>query len=96
MTALRVGLVGIGMMGRNHARVLNALDGVDLVAVADPAGDKHVTAGNARVVGTVSELIAQRLDVAIVAVPTSYHLAAGLEPGVKSRQQVRLHHRVGV
>ncbi len=50
---LRVGLIGIGMMGRNHARVLGSLDGVSLVAVADPAGDPHRAAGTARVVGTV-------------------------------------------
>ena len=39
MANLRAGLIGLGMMGRHHARVLGALDGVDLVAVADPAGD---------------------------------------------------------
>ena len=38
---MRAGLIGLGMMGRHHARVLRSLDGVDLVAVADPAGDPH-------------------------------------------------------
>jgi UDP-N-acetylglucosamine 3-dehydrogenase len=79
MSALRAGLVGIGMMGRNHARVLSSLDGVDLVAVADPAGDKHGMAGGAAVVDTVAEMIAQGIDLAVVAVPTVYHLEAGLE-----------------
>ncbi len=37
MAKLRAGLIGLGMMGRHHARVLGSLDGVDLVAVADPA-----------------------------------------------------------
>ena len=41
MRALRAGLIGLGMMGRNHARVLSSLDGVELVAVADPLGDPH-------------------------------------------------------
>jgi UDP-N-acetylglucosamine 3-dehydrogenase len=41
MTRLRAGLVGVGMMGRHHARVLGSLDGVDLVAVVDPGGDPH-------------------------------------------------------
>ena len=31
---LRAGLLGVGMMGRHHARVLRELDGVDLVAIA--------------------------------------------------------------
>jgi len=79
MSALRAGLVGIGMMGRNHARVLGTLDGVDLVAVADPAGDKHSMAGAATVVSSVSEMIAQGIDIAVVAVPTAFHLEVGLE-----------------
>ena len=41
---LRAGLIGLGMMGRHHARVLRALDGVELVAVADPDGDPHKVA----------------------------------------------------
>ena len=39
MANLRAGLIGLGMMGRHHARVLGSLEGVDLVAVADPGGD---------------------------------------------------------
>ena len=38
---LRAGLVGLGMMGRHHARVLGSLDGVELVGVCDPMGDPH-------------------------------------------------------
>ena len=39
MTTLRAGLIGLGMMGRHHGRVLAGLDGVELVAVADNASD---------------------------------------------------------
>src|SRR5205085_455250 len=39
---LRVGVVGGGSMGYNHARVLAEMDGVELVGVADPdAGARH-------------------------------------------------------
>jgi predicted dehydrogenase len=79
MSRLRFGLVGIGMMGRNHARVLHAIDGIDLVAIADPAGDKFDMAGSAEVVDTVAELIDLGVDAAVVAAPTMYHLASGLE-----------------
>ena len=79
MPDLRVGLVGIGMMGRNHARVLRSIEGLDLVAVADPAGDKHGVAGSAKVVDTVTEMIAVGIDMAVVATPTSFHLDTGLE-----------------
>lgn len=79
MADLRVGLVGIGMMGRNHARVLRSIEGLALVAVADPAGDVHNVAGSARLVDTVTEMIAVGIDMAVVATPTAYHLNTGLE-----------------
>ena len=33
---LRVGVIGVGVMGSNHARVLAELPGVEFVGVADP------------------------------------------------------------
>ena len=38
MANLRAGMVGIGSMGKNHVRNLRAIDGVDLVAIADASG----------------------------------------------------------
>ncbi|MFV0426568.1 MAG: Gfo/Idh/MocA family protein [Beutenbergiaceae bacterium] len=78
MSNLRAGLFGLGMMGRHHARVLRALDGVDLVAVADPGGDRHGVAGGLDVLGDVEALIAAGIDYAMVAVPTQFHTQAGL------------------
>ena len=37
MSNLKAALIGLGAMGKNHARVLKSLPGVDLVAVFDPA-----------------------------------------------------------
>ena len=34
--ALRVGVIGAGVMGSNHARVLAGLPGVTLVGIVDP------------------------------------------------------------
>ena len=39
MADLRAGLIGLGAMGRHHARVLREISGVDLVAVADTNTD---------------------------------------------------------
>lgn len=75
---LRAGLIGLGMMGRHHARVLTALDGVDLVAVADPAGDPHGAAAGRDVLGSVEKLIAAGIDYCVVAVPTACHEEVGL------------------
>ena len=70
---LRAGLVGLGMMGRHHARVLSSLENVELVAVCDPMGDPHKAAGDRTVLGSVKELINARIDYAMVAAPTAFH-----------------------
>jgi predicted dehydrogenase len=75
---LRAGLIGLGMMGRHHARVLGSLAGVELVAVADPNGDTHGVSGGRPVAATVGELIEYGLDYCVVAVPTAYHEPVGL------------------
>lgn len=73
MANLRAGLIGLGMMGRHHARVLGSLGGVDLVAVADPGGDPHHAAGDRPLHASIEDLIAENLDYCMVAVPTIYH-----------------------
>lgn len=78
MANLRAGLIGLGAMGRHHARVLREIDGVDLVAVADPGGDPHRVAGALDVLPDVESLIAAGIDLAVVAVPTSYHEGVAL------------------
>ncbi len=78
MANLRAGLIGLGMMGRHHARVLGSLDGVDLVAVADPGGDVHRVAGGRPVYETIEQLIEHGIDYCMVAVPTIYHEPIGL------------------
>jgi UDP-N-acetylglucosamine 3-dehydrogenase len=75
---LRAGLVGLGAMGRNHARVLSGLDGVELVGVMDPAGDPTGSI-RAPVVPSLLELIALGIDYAVVACPTALHEEVGLE-----------------
>jgi predicted dehydrogenase len=74
---LRAGLIGLGAMGRNHARVLSKLDGVRLVGVLDPAGDQHESV-RVPVVPTVDELLELGLDYAVVACPTALHEEVGL------------------
>ena len=70
---LRAGLVGLGMMGRHHARVLGSLEGVDLVGVSDPMGDPHGVAGGREVLKSIDDLIKIGIDYAMVAAPTAFH-----------------------
>jgi predicted dehydrogenase len=72
---LRAGLVGLGVMGSHHAKVMHGLAGVHFVAAADPAGDVHGAARGIPIVGTVADLLSFGLDYCVVAVPASQHVA---------------------
>ncbi|MDP3893097.1 Gfo/Idh/MocA family protein [Nocardioides sp.] len=77
-TTLRAGVIGLGAMGRNHARVLSQLPGVHLVGTSDPlVEDQHLSHG-APIHKTVEELVAQGIDYAVVACPTGLHEEVGL------------------
>jgi predicted dehydrogenase len=97
MRALRAGLIGLGMMGRNHLRVLSSLEGVELVAVADALGDPHQLAAGRTVLADVGEVIAAKVDYCTVAVPTQHHVEVGLalaEAGVHALIEKPLAHDV--
>jgi predicted dehydrogenase len=80
---LRAAVIGLGMMGANHARVLSELPDIDLVAVADldPAAVARATSGRtARGFSDASRLLEEeRPEMVVVAVPTSMHLPTTLE-----------------
>jgi UDP-N-acetylglucosamine 3-dehydrogenase len=78
-TPLRFGLLGLGMMGRNHARLLRDLDGVELVAVADPMGDPKGYAPGFDVLASAQELVDAGIDACVVAIPTAFHKEVALE-----------------
>lgn len=78
MANLKAGLIGLGMMGRHHARVLSSLEGVDLVAVADPGGDPHGVAAGLTVLAGVEDLVRAGIEYCVVAVPTVYHEEVGV------------------
>jgi len=74
---LRAAVFGLGSMGANHARVLNALHGVELVGVMDTASDAVNRATSGRTARGYTDvaamLAAERPDLVVVAVPTSLH-----------------------
>lgn len=76
---LRAGLIGLGMMGRHHARILRRLDHVQFVAAADPRGDLHQAAEGVPVVETVAELVDRGVDYCVAAAPTAHHAEIGHE-----------------
>jgi predicted dehydrogenase len=81
--AVRAAVIGLGMMGANHARVLNELPGVDLVGVADldeEAVGRATSGRTARGYTDAGTLLAtEHPELVVVAVPTSLHLPATLQ-----------------
>jgi UDP-N-acetylglucosamine 3-dehydrogenase len=76
--ALRGAVLGLGMIGRHHARLLQASPRVDFAGAADPGGDRFGAVGDPRLVYASLDalLAAGPVDFAIVAVPTEEHLPA--------------------
>lgn len=72
---LRVGVVGVGHLGRHHARILAGLEGVELVGVADTRPEQARSVAEplgARAHDDYRELL-DLVDAVSVAVPTSAH-----------------------
>jgi len=75
-TNLRAGVLGLGMMGRHHCRVLNSLDGVDFVGVYDPADGVQAEIEGRPVTKDLEKFL-DGLDYAVIATPTVYHREMG-------------------
>jgi predicted dehydrogenase len=79
---LRVGVVGLGVMGKNHARVLDELPGVTLVGVADPDG-AQVEFVTSRLgcagFSTLDALMDAGIDALTIAAPTQLHTQIALQ-----------------
>lgn len=76
---LRAAVIGMGSMGQNHARVLEDLQGVKLVAAVDARFDNAGGHGGALSLNSVTELEELDIDLAVVATPTSTHCEVTLE-----------------
>ncbi|MGH6644709.1 MAG: Gfo/Idh/MocA family protein, partial [Bradyrhizobium sp.] len=73
---LRVGVVGAGVMGSNHARVLAGLPGVTLVGIVDPLPEHRARAtelAGCRAFEALEELLAEGVDAVTIAAPTHLH-----------------------
>lgn len=72
---LRVGVVGVGSLGRHHARILAALDGVQLVGVVDIDRERADAAAQATGAAPFHDFrdLFERVDAVTLAVPTVLH-----------------------
>lgn len=78
---LRIGVVGLGVMGKNHARVLAELTGITLAGVVDP-DEAQVSFVTERLhcpgFSSIEQLIAAGVDAVTIAAPTHLHMEIAL------------------
>jgi len=78
---LRMAVIGVGHLGQHHARLLAAMDSVDLVGVFDTnagrAAEVAARVGTRALTG-LADLPSLSLDAVSVAVPTESHIAVAL------------------
>src|SRR5437899_2432480 len=76
---MRVGVIGVGSMGQNHARVYSEI--ADLVGIADPdvkAGGAASNRFNVSYYTDAAHLLKEELDAVSVCVPTEHHVKVAL------------------
>jgi predicted dehydrogenase len=81
MSRLRMAVIGVGHLGKEHARILSGLPDVELVGVVDVNGDQAQAV--ARRCGTRAYTdswpLLNLVDAAVIAVPTTHHHAIATE-----------------
>jgi predicted dehydrogenase len=76
---MKVGVIGMGVMGRNHARVLSTLSNVSEVFLYDPLGDEIGSVSGVPVESNFARFLDVGMDYCVISSPTSTHLEIGLE-----------------
>ena len=86
---LRLGLAGLGSMGRNHLRILSARTDLVLAAVADPVAaalaDATARTGAQGFAEPLAMIAEAELDAVVIAAPTTAHVPlalAAIERGI--------------
>ena len=87
MASCKVGVVGVGKMGEYHVGVLSEMRSTDLVGIVDSDQERAKTISERHNVPFYSDYrdIISKVDVVVIAVPTSLHYSVGkefLEAGV--------------
>jgi len=81
MDKVRVGIIGVGYLGMQHARILSYLEEAELKGVADIDFKKALDIGNRHRVQYYEnyENMLDEIDAAIVATPTSEHFSIAMK-----------------
>lgn len=81
MDKVRVGIIGVGYLGTQHARILSYLEEAELKGVVDVDFKKAVEIGNRHRVQYYQDFenMLDEIDAAIVATPTSEHFSIAMK-----------------
>ncbi|MFO0928808.1 MAG: Gfo/Idh/MocA family oxidoreductase [Gemmataceae bacterium] len=81
MTPLRVAVVGVGHLGKEHARIVASLPDADLVAIVDPneAQARAIAERCGSHAVTDHRAVLDQVDAAVIAAPTTYHHAVAVD-----------------
>lgn len=81
MEKVKVGIIGVGYLGTQHARILSYLERAELIGVADIDFKKAMVIGNRHGVKYYDnyENMLDEIDAGIVATPTSEHFAISMK-----------------
>ncbi|HEY8076425.1 MAG TPA: Gfo/Idh/MocA family oxidoreductase [Labilithrix sp.] len=74
---IKIAVIGLGRMGRNHMRVLRDTPGFELVAVVDAFAAPPSDLGAIKFFRSVDDLAGLAFDAAVVATPTETHYDIG-------------------
>jgi predicted dehydrogenase len=69
----KVGLIGLGVMGKNHLRVLGSTKGIELIGIVDPQALDLDAEIKVPIYTDIDEIKKLSLDYCVVAAPTAFH-----------------------
>jgi predicted dehydrogenase len=70
---LKVGIIGLGVMGKNHLRVLGSTEGIELTGIVDPQATDLAAEIEVPIFAAIEEIKTLSLDYCVVAAPTTFH-----------------------
>lgn len=79
MKTFKVGIIGLGVMGSNHFRVVNSLPSSQVVGIFDTETEKSNHFSPALVCKSIGDLIKREPNYCVIATPTSTHENIAME-----------------